>query len=69
MPVFVRMEPGSPQGNADLVAAGGRPLDGPALPDAATVVAEAVSPSRCKRNPGKRAAEQEVGYEQGTLDL
>jgi len=42
VPVFVRTEPGSPQGNAELVALGARPLVEASLPDPA--VEEPASP-------------------------
>jgi predicted Rossmann fold nucleotide-binding protein DprA/Smf involved in DNA uptake len=80
VPVFVRTEPGSPQGNLDLVALGGRPLDAPLLPDLSLEVeleagaphepsTERPSPSTRKAPQGAPAAEQAPGFEQGTLDL
>jgi len=83
VPVFVRTEPGSPQGNLDLVAAGGRPLDSPTLPaaepepESAEPEPESTEPGPTAPGPtpfakaprGKRAAEETLDFEQGTLDL
>jgi predicted Rossmann fold nucleotide-binding protein DprA/Smf involved in DNA uptake len=68
VPVFVRTEPGSPEGNADLVALGARRLSEASLPDLANEEL-APPPEADPAAAGKPAPEERLGYEQGTLDL
>jgi predicted Rossmann fold nucleotide-binding protein DprA/Smf involved in DNA uptake len=64
VPVFVRVGPGSPQGNADLVGLGARPLVEASLPDPA-IEAPAPPPPDAETAHG----DARLGFEQGTLDL
>ncbi len=68
VPVFVRTEPGSPQGNADLVGLGARPLADASLPDPA-IEAPPLAPEEREAPGSRRAAEAKVDDEQTTLDL
>ncbi len=72
VPVFVRTEPGSPQGNLDLVSVGGRPLPEPSLPDPGDVPAATdpgAGPAAASRGEAAGSAKGVPGWEQATLDL
>ena len=74
VPVFVRTEPGSPQGNLDLVALGGLPLAGPTLPDPPPEPVDAASSTTPAPEPPPKASSrkrspEDLGFEQGKLDL
>ena len=65
VPVFVRIGPGSPQGNADLVELGARPLAEALLPDPSIEEPASPPPPDVETAHG----DPQLGFEQRTLDL